>query len=369
MATTQSASSSSSSTDFFHGDDLCNWDLVEHDDDSNFWVQSLDSFSSSSSDDETLETGRPGIDYSFPEILNLIDGMIPPLFVGQDSDVDDRGDGNGTGDDDGACGVAGFYSGSIDLKENPFLELESLRQFIDPEGYHDAGVSSRIEGDVGNGLCENGSFDDPNGGDGGDGGNGRDVVVCDAGSMAVDLGQNPFLEWDSLYQFIANAILDASVHQVGSDSETALGDVNGGVGMSSKIPKVIVKGLMGVYANGDRSDEHDALDGYHGDPEVKVDIGQISKVQEAGEDDDEEDVDMGEFDDEYDLDDELVPWGLAHQLRSQRMWKLAKRPCAKMTKSKRYVVGFGVVSSQEYCTCSYSTVVVWQAEIGAKLRD
>ncbi|GAB2219870.1 hypothetical protein Drorol1_Dr00007509 [Drosera rotundifolia] len=124
--------------------------------------------------------------------------MTTPLFSEQDSDVDDRGDGNGTGDDDGACGVAGFYSGSIDLEENPFLELESLRQSIDPEGYRDAGVSSRIERDAGNGLCENGSFDDPNGGNGG---KGRDVVVddvCDAGSMAVDLGQNPFLEWDSL---------------------------------------------------------------------------------------------------------------------------------------------------------------------------
>ncbi|GAB2219871.1 hypothetical protein Droror1_Dr00007510 [Drosera rotundifolia] len=91
--------------------------------------------------------------------------------------------------------------------------------------------------------------------------------------------------------------------------------------------------VNGVYVNGDRSDEHDALDGYHGDPEVQVDIGQSSKVQEAGPSsngheelivtqavehvdsdyDDEEDADMGEF------DDELVPWGLAHQLRSQRI--------------------------------------------------
>lgn len=48
------------------------------------------------------------------------------------------------------------------------------------------------------------------------------------------------------------------------------------------------------------------------------------------EDDENEDYDAG-----YELDDELVPWGLSDKFGRQRIRKLGKRACPRMNKSKR----------------------------------
>lgn len=55
-------------------------------------------------------------------------------------------------------------------------------------------------------------------------------------------------------------------------------------------------------------------------------------------DDDDEDHggDDGEYDESYDLDDELVPWSACKKLGRQRMRKLGKRAIAKASKTSKY---------------------------------
>lgn len=54
---------------------------------------------------------------------------------------------------------------------------------------------------------------------------------------------------------------------------------------------------------------------------------------EDDDDEDEDDDDIG--DDEYDLNDELVPWSVSGKFGRQRMRKLGKRAFPKMNNSKR----------------------------------
>ncbi|GAB2291773.1 hypothetical protein Dimus_026027 [Dionaea muscipula] len=116
-----------------------------------------------------------------------------------------------------------------------------------------------------------------------DGGNVHHHVVNFFGP--VDLGKNPVLERETLHQFIDEAI-DAM--QNGENFQNGF------------------HGSCDYY--GDDHDHHEAC--YNDD-----------------DDDDEQEI--------MDLDDELVPWGVADRLGRQRMRKLGKRCFARMTKSKQ----------------------------------
>lgn len=251
-------SSSSSSTSQIPRQDsvFLNWELVNHtdtDDESIFAeVQSLDSFNSD--EDETLE-----IEKSIPDREDLIElgttqiefeGVADgSLIVGNDIEVCDLGCDEGC--DHGDDGVDEKCSSVV--------------------------VS--IEGDEGFGGLFGGS---------------------------VDLGKNPFLEMETLHQFLGNAI----------EASHALNLIR-----NECIPIEEVAFYNAV------DDEMNA--------------GGVNWNENVGNDDDELDHDdveeneADEMDDVYDLDDELVPWGVADRFERQRMRKLGKRPYAKMTKSKK----------------------------------
>ncbi|XP_038705934.1 uncharacterized protein LOC120001615 [Tripterygium wilfordii] len=51
---------------------------------------------------------------------------------------------------------------------------------------------------------------------------------------------------------------------------------------------------------------------------------------------DDEDEEVDDYDEDYGLDDELVPWQVSGKLGRQRMRKIGKRVFARMINSKRY---------------------------------
>jgi hypothetical protein len=105
------------------------------------------------------------------------------------------------------------------------------------------------------------------------------------------------------------------------------GDVDGDVDRDSVVPDEVVDTDLGWA--------HQRLVVIRGGTVVGVTYGDYVNRRGCCYDDDDEDHGDGEYDDSYDLDDELVPRSACKKLGRQRMRKLGKRAIAKASKASK----------------------------------